>query len=117
MPVREELPKGQEATYAYEYEVLLKHIREHIDTEYGGVANFLQTKRFEEIGLFHGTEQDKNKMFTYLSLPADGEKARVRSFPVISKLFEELLGITLESKITVVREQRILSDTKLTKKK
>lgn len=111
MPVRKE-PEQEAIKYAYEYEDLLRIIRKHIDEEYGGVANFLQTKTFEEMELFHGTEQDKAKMFTYLSLPPDGEKAGVRSFPVISKLFEELLHVRLESKITVIRKQSILSDTK-----
>lgn len=109
MPVRTERGRKQEK-HQYEYEVLLKHIRKYLDDKFGGVANFLDSDEFKECS-FKDTPNERAKMFTYLSLPADGEKARVKSFPVLQKLYKRLLGVEVESKIKVVREQELFTDT------
>lgn len=107
MPVR--TPKKAEERHNYSYEELLGHIRQYIDDNFGGVSVFLNSDEYKECG-FKDTPNERAKMFTYLSLPVEGERARVRSFPVLKVLFSCLLGIELESKIKVVREQTLTSD-------
>lgn len=104
--------KKEVEMYRYEYEKLLLYIRKHLDREYGGVANFLDSKDFVLSG-FEDTPSEQAKMYTYLSLPPEGQKARVKSFPVLKKLYKYLLGINIKSKIKVSREQIILSDFKI----
>lgn len=116
MPVRKEVKTEQQEEkhrVCYEYEKLVIHLRKHIDGEYGGVASFLETEKFSKMKLFNTSKEGKAKMFTYLSLPAEGEKSRVKSFPTIARLYKELLDIELESKIEVVRTQTIYSNKKL----
>lgn len=111
MPVRKESGKKQEK-HQYEYEYLLRHIRNYLDENFGGVSNFLETEDCKICG-FEDTPNERAKMFTYLSLPAEGEKVRVKSFPVLQKLYKGLLGIEIENKIKVVREQVLFCDTLL----
>ena len=115
MPVRKEKPEQQEEKHrvCYEYEDLVIHLRKHIDKEFGGVAHFLETETFDKMRLFNTSKQGKAKMFTYLSLPAEGEKSGVKSFPTIAKLYDKLLNIQLENSITVVRTQKIYSNKKI----
>jgi len=115
MPVRKNKTQQQEEKHrlCYEYEDLVIHLRKHIDEEFGGVAHFLETEAFDKMRLFNTSKEGKAKMFTYLSLPAEGEKSRVKSFPAIAKLYKELLDIELENSITVVRTQKIYSNKKL----
>lgn len=115
MPVRGNSPENQQEKHrvCYEYEDLVVHLRKHIDEEFGGVANFLETEKFDKMGLFDNSKKGKSKMFTYLSLPAKGEKSRVKSFPTIKVLYKELLGIELDSTIQVIKVQKIYSDKKL----
>ena len=111
MPVRK--PKEQQKDkYKYSYEDLLIHIRGFIDKEFGGVASMLQSDEYKEFG-FKDTPNERSKMFTYLSIPAEGERARVRSFPVLKILYKKLLNIELDSKIKVVREQTLTSNTEI----
>lgn len=107
MPVRPK--KSEQGRHQYEYEELLKHIRKYIDESFGGVANFLGSEEFVKCD-FIDTPKERAKMFTYLSLPIEGKKARVKSFPVLQRLFEHLLGVKIESKIKVIREQKLFTD-------
>ncbi len=54
-------------------------------------------------------------MYTYLAIAKKGNEKlrRVKSFPMIQKLYKGLLGITLENKIAVTRDQIITSDMKI----
>lgn len=114
MPRREEHTE-QPTRIEYDYEVLLRHIRDHIDKEFGGVAKFLGTKDYLACG-FTDTPNQRAKMHTYLSLPPKGESVGTKSFPVLKKLFTHLLGIELDSKIKVVRTQTLHSNTKIGEK-
>ena len=111
MPVRRDDGRKQEK-HQYEYEDLLIHIRNYLDENFGGVSNFFGTEDYKNCG-FEDTPNERAKMFTYLSIPAEGEKARVKSFPVLQKLYKGLLGIVIENKIKVVREQVLYCDTLL----
>ena len=115
MPIRpkEAHQQVEKHRVCYEYEDLVIQLRKHIDKEFGGVANFLITEKFDKMELFNTTKEGKAKMFTYLSLPAEGEKSRVKSFPTIAKLYKELLDIELENVITVVKTQKIYSNKKI----
>lgn len=115
MPVRKVKQEQQEEKHrvCYEYEDLVIHLRKHIDKEFGGVASFLETEAFDKMRLFNTSKEGKAKMFTYLSLPAEGEKSRVKSFPTIAKLYDKLLDIQLENSIQVVRTQKIYSNKKI----
>jgi len=105
MPKRkEEISAG--GTQTYEYEEVLRYIRKHIDEEQGGVSKFLNSDKYLECG-FKDSPNERAKMFTYLSLPAEGEKARTKSFPVMKKLYKGLLGVELVNKIKVIRTQMI----------
>lgn len=112
MPVRSSKPKKIEQPTQYSYEYLLRHIRSHIDKDLDGVAGFLNSPKFEECG-FKNTPNERAKMFTYLSLPKEGETVKVKSFPVLQKLYNTLLGVSLESKMVVTRTQVISSEAKI----
>ena len=109
MPKRPEIKKE---AIPYEYDELLRFIRSHIDAEFGGVSKFLDSPTFEELG-FPTDDKEKRKMFTYLSLPAEGEKKKVKSVPILAKLFRGLLEVELESKMKIVRTQLITSNKEL----
>jgi hypothetical protein len=102
MPKREN--KKQEKK-EYGYVDLLLHIRTVIDEEYGGVAKFIESDKFVEIG-FEDSKSEKSKFHTYMACQTDKTKT-VKSFPVLRKLYKGLLNIELESKI--VRTQVILA--------
>ena len=111
MPVRSRkaAPKKK---HVYEYEDLLRHIRKHIDAEFGGVTAFLNSDSFVDSG-FVDTKKERAKMSTYLSLPKDGEASRVKSYPVLKKLYKHLLDVNVASEIVVSREQTLVTDTLL----
>lgn len=88
------------------------HVRKHIDVVYGGVTDFMANEDFREAG-FLDTPNERAKISTYLSLPPEGEKARVRSYPVLQVLYRYFWGIELESKVVVTRVQILHSDTKI----
>lgn len=109
MPKRtEEIVNMQE----YSYEDLLLRIRTHIDGEYGGVSNFLKHEMYEKCGFEVGAKETA-KMFTYLALPKetnDGTGRRIKSFPVLKKLYKGLLGVDIQNDIQVQRTQVIKAD-------
>jgi len=109
MPVRGK-KSPPKSTHTYEYEALLRHIRKHIDAEFGGVTAFLKSDSFVSCG-FVDTKRERSKMSTYLSLPKAGELSRVKSYPVLKKLYKHLLGVNVNSKIIVSREQTLVTDT------
>lgn len=100
---------GRGEAQLYAYEEVLKYIRKHIDEEQRGVSKFLHSDKYLGCG-FKDSPNERAKMFTYLSLPAEGETARVKSFPVMKKLYKGLLGVELVNKIKVIRTQMIESE-------
>lgn len=116
MPKRSETNTKEEVssgTFSYDYKELLKHIRSHIDENLGGVAAFVNSPTFAELG-FSTDPKDKAKIYTYLSIPTDSEAAiKVKSLPVLKKLYKGLLGVNITSKMEVIRKQTIKSDKEL----
>lgn len=105
MPVREPLDREAQS---YSYDELLMNVRRIIDDEHGGVAKFIGSEKFIEIG-FKDTKSERGKFHTYLACQSDKSKT-VKSFPVLQRLYKGLLGVDLESKIKVERTQVILSN-------
>lgn len=108
MPVRAR-KKAATKKHSYEYEELLRYIRKHIDERFGGVTAFLNSDSFVNAG-FVDTDKERAKMSTYLSLPKEGETSRVKSYPVLRKLYAHLLNIKVDSEIVVTREQTLVTD-------
>jgi len=103
MPKRE-TKKRENSEYGY-VELLL-HIRAVIDEEYGGVAKFIESEKFLELG-FEDTKSERSKFHTYMACQTDKTKT-VKSLPVLKKLYKGLLDVDLESRI--VRTQIIISE-------
>jgi len=113
MPKRKEPVNIRPATeWNYTYKELLVHLRSQLDTRYGGVAKFLGTEDYLACG-FEDNPKQEAKMYTYLSLPAEGEPVRTKSFPVLYKLYKGILGVEISSKIKVVRTQELHSSNEL----
>lgn len=108
MPKRTDKPAAGEMK-EYQYGELLVRIRAYIDDTYGGVAKFLSHEDFKKCG-FKGTKADGDKMYIYLSLPREEDSRRIKSFPVVAKLYKGLLGIELKNDIKVLRVQTIRAD-------
>lgn len=106
MPIR----KGAEETkqqFEYSYDEVLVIVKNKIDEEYGGIGKFLESSIYAKTGL--GTEKkDKAKIYTYLANPED-KTNMVKSFPALNKLFSALFDFSLESKIEIIRTQKIIS--------
>jgi hypothetical protein len=103
--------KSAAKVHTHTYEELLVRIRKHIDETYGGVAALIAHKDFTRKCKFESSEATHSKIYVYLSLPQNGEGAKVKSFPVLQKLYKGLLGIELKNKIQVMRSQIITSET------
>lgn len=118
MPKRDEIkkapaPNKKAGENAYTYEELLIHMRKHIDKQFGGVAKFIESNEFLQCGLVNNKEE-RAKIFTYLSMPDSLGKSKVKSFPVLEKLYKHLLGVEVESKIVVERKQILTTNILLT---
>ena len=105
MPKREEKKTGGKQ---YSYEDLLSNMRTYLNENYGGVAKFLESEKFLEIG-FQDTKAERSKLHIYLANQTDKTKT-VKSFPVLQKLYKGLLEIELTSRVEVVRTQIIISE-------
>lgn len=105
---RRETRRAEMEKFEYGYEELLRYLAKKIKEEYGSITEFVNSDDCRSFGLGR-TSADKRKMFTYLTIPAEGKKAKVKSFPVVKKLYSRLLNIELEAKIEVVRTQKIFS--------
>lgn len=115
MPVRKSTlvknpKKNQEVEYTYEG--LLAKLREKIDGEFGGVTAFLKSKEYKKLK-FEDSATMRGRMMSVLSKPADGERKKVRSFPILQKLYSGMFGIELKSKVKVIREQIFYTDDKI----
>ena len=109
MPVRKRAEETQQ--FEYSYDEVLSIVKNTIDEEYGGIGKFLESEIYEQTGL--GTSKgDKAKIYTYLANPEDKSKM-VKSFPALNKIFSALYNFGLESKIEIIRTQKIISPRNL----
>lgn len=105
MPRRKQGPK-EAVEKRIDYEFLLRAVNRVIEAKFGSVTQFLSSPEFKATGF---KESERQKVYTYLSLPRDGGEKQVKSVPVMARLASKLLGIELEPHIEVKRTQVILS--------
>lgn len=90
------------------YDILLEKVHKHLIEKYSTITGFLNHDDFLSCG-FEDTQKERTKVNSYLSMPKEGEKA-VQSFPALKKIGENLMGMSLSSKITVTRTSQIFEN-------
>lgn len=85
------------------YEDVLSRVRAEIDKRWGGVEKFLDdTKSLKESGILQD-ETAKPSLRVYLSVPAKGGMKKVKSLPVMAKLYQYLFDEELHFETEVKR--------------
>ena len=108
MPIRGNAEREKQTQrFEYSYDEVVDKIKEIIDQRFGGVGKFLDSEIYKKTGLGE-TKNDKAKIYTYLSNPTEKTK-RVRSFPVIQKLFSALENTILQQEKETIIKTKIIS--------
>ena len=113
MPVRGETTRIRRAErYEYSYDEVVELLREKIEERFGGIAKFLESDAYKKTKLGE-SKKDKQKIYTYLSAPTAKTK-RVKSFPVIKKLFDSLFqNIEMTEERKTIIQHKIFTSTKI----